>query len=89
MKFVDEALVKVAAGAGGRGCLSFRREKCIPFGGPDGGDGGHGGDVYLRADQRPRRGPWPGARPTAPSKYYPTRALYGTQPGSIGPLGAP
>ena len=49
MKFVDEALVKVSAGAGGRGCLSFRREKCIPFGGPDGGDGGHGGDVYLRA----------------------------------------
>ena len=49
MKFVDEALVKVSAGAGGRGCLSFRREKFIPFGGPDGGDGGHGGDVYLRA----------------------------------------
>ena len=49
MKFVDEALVKVAAGNGGRGCLSFRREKFIPFGGPDGGDGGHGGDVYLRA----------------------------------------
>ena len=49
MKFVDEALVKVSAGAGGRGCLSFRREKFIPFGGPDGGDGGLGGDVYLRA----------------------------------------
>lgn len=49
MKFVDEALVKVVAGAGGRGCLSFRREKFIPFGGPDGGDGGQGGDVYLRA----------------------------------------
>ena len=49
MKFVDEALVKVVAGAGGRGCLSFRREKFIPFGGPDGGDGGTGGDVYLRA----------------------------------------
>jgi GTP-binding protein len=51
MKFVDEALVKVAAGAGGRGCLSFRREKSIPFGGPDGGDGGRGGDVYLRAEE--------------------------------------
>lgn len=49
MKFVDEAMVRVAAGNGGRGCLSFRREKFIPFGGPDGGDGGKGGDVYLRA----------------------------------------
>ena len=51
MKFVDEAVVKVAAGNGGRGCLSFRREKFIPFGGPDGGDGGHGGDVYLVAKE--------------------------------------
>jgi GTP-binding protein len=50
MKFVDEAIIKVAAGAGGNGCLSFRREKFIPFGGPDGGDGGDGGDVYLEAD---------------------------------------
>jgi GTPase len=49
MKFVDEAVVRVAAGNGGRGCLSFRREKFIPFGGPDGGDGGTGGDVYLIA----------------------------------------
>lgn len=52
MKFVDEATIKVSAGAGGNGCMSFRREKYIPFGGPDGGDGGDGGDVYLLADQQ-------------------------------------
>lgn len=52
MKFVDEAVIKVSAGAGGNGCLSFRREKFIPFGGPDGGDGGDGGDVYLIADSQ-------------------------------------
>lgn len=52
MKFVDEAIIKVSAGAGGNGCLSFRREKFIPFGGPDGGDGGDGGDVYLLADNQ-------------------------------------
>ena len=51
MKFVDEALLKVQAGHGGRGALSFRREKFIPFGGPDGGDGGLGGSLYLRARQ--------------------------------------
>jgi GTP-binding protein len=47
MKFVDEAIIKVHAGKGGNGCLSFRREKYIPKGGPDGGDGGDGGSVFL------------------------------------------
>jgi GTP-binding protein len=49
MKFVDEARVRVQAGNGGRGSLSFRREKSAPFGGPDGGDGGLGGSIYMRA----------------------------------------
>ena len=51
MKFVDEATIHVKAGDGGNGCVSFRREKYIPFGGPDGGDGGDGGSVYLVADE--------------------------------------
>ncbi|WP_410686651.1 Obg family GTPase CgtA [Avibacterium paragallinarum] len=51
MKFIDEALIRVEAGDGGNGCVSFRREKFIPKGGPDGGDGGDGGDVYLIADE--------------------------------------
>jgi GTP-binding protein len=51
MKFVDEAIIKVEAGDGGNGCVSFRREKYIPKGGPDGGDGGDGGHVYLVGDE--------------------------------------
>jgi GTP-binding protein len=50
MKFVDEATIRVQAGNGGHGCLSFRREKYVERGGPDGGDGGHGGSVYVVAD---------------------------------------
>ena len=50
MKFVDEAHIEVFAGNGGNGCMSFRREKFIPFGGPDGGDGGRGGHIYAEAD---------------------------------------
>ncbi|MFV0278745.1 MAG: Obg family GTPase CgtA [Parahaliea sp.] len=50
MKFVDEASIKVFAGKGGNGCLSFRREKYIEKGGPDGGDGGDGGSVFVQAD---------------------------------------
>lgn len=51
MKFVDEAAIRVEAGKGGDGCLSFRREKYIPRGGPDGGDGGDGGSVFLVVDE--------------------------------------
>lgn len=50
MSFIDEAAIHLIAGSGGNGCLSFRREKFIPRGGPDGGDGGKGGSIFLKAD---------------------------------------
>ncbi|MCH7631500.1 MAG: GTPase ObgE, partial [Proteobacteria bacterium] len=49
MKFLDQAKIHIQSGAGGAGCLSFRREKYIEYGGPDGGNGGKGGDVYVEA----------------------------------------
>ncbi len=50
MRFIDRVKVLVESGAGGNGCVSFRREKFVPRGGPDGGDGGRGGDIFIRTD---------------------------------------
>ena len=50
MKFLDQAKIYISSGTGGRGCVSFRREKYIEYGGPNGGDGGKGGDVIFITD---------------------------------------
>ena len=52
MGFLDEVVITAISGDGGKGCISFRREKYVPRGGPDGGDGGKGGDIIVRATKR-------------------------------------
>jgi GTPase involved in cell partitioning and DNA repair len=68
----DRAKIEVRAGAGGNGVVSFRREAHVPKGGPDGGDGGRGGDVLLRCDDN--------ARTSAPSAAVTGRARSATAP---------
>ena len=77
----DRARIEVRAGAGGNGCLSFRREAHVPKGGPDGGDGGRGGDVVLRCDDNLRDLQASAARRTsAPSAAATARAPSATAP---------
>ena len=73
MNFVDEATIKVHAGNGGSGMVSFRREKFIPFGGPDGGDGGTGGSIYVTAQ--------PGLNTLADFRYRRTFKAGNGEPG--------
>jgi GTP-binding protein len=73
MKFIDEVKIRVEAGKGGDGCLSFRREKYIPKGGPDGGDGGDGGSVFLQAD--------PMLNTLVDFRYHPLHRADNGQPG--------
>jgi len=83
MKFVDEVSIRVKAGDGGNGCMSFRREKFIENGGPNGGDGGDGGSIYMMADETST--PWsttvipgtsmPSVAPTAAAPIAPARRV--------------
>ena len=58
MKFLDEAKIFLQSGKGGNGCVSFRREKYVEFGGPDGGDGGKGGDILFKGSFLATSGRW-------------------------------